>query len=263
MMKKAIIVTIALSFLCLFGCEKTETVIYTTEDGKKTSDITEIEGKASYEVIGNQEVSIEANKLHEQARIAGQAGDYEKAISLLNKAISISPNWAYPYYDLAYTYLLIGSNAKALEMYRKVDKLEPKGFFTTKTAIWCLEREKDNTFPEGLYLSYLYLEWVEPEKKLNIINGIITKIPAFAPAWKEKALLVDDDKEKRIIIDKALDLNPDPGIYGILILNKASLLYGLGKKREAIDMITKLINNKNTTTGISVMAKESLKSFKL
>ena len=38
---------------------------------------------------------------------AGGAGDYKKAITLLERASSVAPEWPYPVYDMAFTYLLM------------------------------------------------------------------------------------------------------------------------------------------------------------
>jgi hypothetical protein len=42
-------------------------------------------------------------RLHKQARQAGGAGDYKKAITLLERASSLAPAWPYPVYDAAFT----------------------------------------------------------------------------------------------------------------------------------------------------------------
>ena len=95
----------------------------------------------------------------------------------------IEPLWAYPVYDLAFTYLLMGDFDNALKYYRETDAIEPDGFFTTKTAIYTLEGEKAGLFPEGLYTFYMQIEWTEePEKKYSIAKQIVDNVPLFAPA---------------------------------------------------------------------------------
>ena len=142
-------------------------------------------------------INEQANLLHLEAREAGQAGNYQLAIEKLLEVMTIEPLWAYPVYDLAFTYLLVGDFDNALKYYRETDVLEPDGFFTTKTAIYTLEGEKEGLFPEGLYTFYMQIEWTdEPEKKYHIAKQIVDNVPAFAPAWKEIAYLQTDPEER-------------------------------------------------------------------
>src|ERR1700685_177920 len=43
----------------------------------------------------------EATRLHEEARVAGGRGDYDRALELLSRAHSLAPTWPYPLYDAA------------------------------------------------------------------------------------------------------------------------------------------------------------------
>jgi len=109
--------------------------------------------------MSNQIIDPAAKALHIEARELGQYGKYDLCIDKLEKAIKIEPTWAYPIYDLAYTYLLKGDFDSALKFYKKTDDLEPQGFFTTKTALYSLEGEKSGKFPKGLYIAYMQIEW--------------------------------------------------------------------------------------------------------
>ncbi len=91
------------------------------------------------------------------------------AIEKLKKANELAPNWAYPVYDLAYTYLLMQDFPNALKYYARTDNRKPRGFFTAKTAHWSLKKEKEGAFQEGLYFNYMQIEWVNTdEEKLKI-----------------------------------------------------------------------------------------------
>src|SRR5690349_245552 len=90
----------------------------------------------------NTEPPADANQLHQEGRTLAQAGKYDAAIAKFKQSMALKPDWAYPYYDLAFTYLLMENWELALEYYHKVDALEPNGFFTAKTAIYALEGEK-------------------------------------------------------------------------------------------------------------------------
>jgi len=248
------------------GCGKPDAgnrVEYTQPDGTKTSEIKGIgDGQATYQVVGKGNIPRKAKQLHSEARAKGEAGDYESAIKLLNEAIAIAPDWAYPHYDMAFTFLLRGDSAKALTKYRDTDRLEPEGFFTTKTAVWSLEREENGSLPKGTYLAYVSLEWAELGKKQHTIDLMVTNTPSFAPAWKEKALLTETPTQRLQCLDKALSLDPDPETRGICILNKAALLNSLGQKTEAQKMAKELAQSQNSTASTKALAGEFLKTFK-
>jgi hypothetical protein len=93
-----------------------------------------------------------AQKLHSEAREFASAGDYENA----------------------------------LKHYQLTDKIEPKGFYTSKTALHTLEREISGDLAKGIYKAYVSLESVGNEaEKLEMIKLLIEKFPDFAPGWKE------------------------------------------------------------------------------
>ncbi|MNJ91972.1 hypothetical protein D3C87_96270 [compost metagenome] len=207
-------------------------------------------------------INEQANVLHLEAREAGQAGNYQLAIEKLVEAMSIEPLWAYPVYDLAFTYLLVGDFDNALKYYRETDALEPDGFFTTKTAIYTLEGEKAGLFPEGLYTFYMQIEWTEePEKKYHIAKQIADNVPLFAPAWKEIAYLQSDPEERMYSIEQGLAGNPDRETKGILLLNKAMILNDKGDREAAKMILAELIESQETTSANSEIARVALKSI--
>lgn len=203
-----------------------------------------------------------ANLLHLAARDAGQAGNYAMAIEKLQEAMALEPLWAYPVYDLAFTYLLLSDFENALKYYKETDALEPDGFFTTKTAIYSLEGELNGDFPEGLYTFFMQIEWTEePEKKYAIAKRIVDNVPTFAPAWKELAYLQNDPEERMYSIDQGLEGNPDPETKGILLINKAMLLHEKGDSESAAKLLMELIDAQETTLSNNEIAKVALKSI--
>ncbi|GHB91878.1 hypothetical protein GCM10007047_03490 [Cerasicoccus arenae] len=204
----------------------------------------------------------DAKRLHQEARLKGQAGEYDAAIALLNQAIQIAPDWAYPRYDLAFTHLLINDPAKALAIYRQVDELEPQGFFATKTAVWSLEREAKEEFPRGLFLSYTMLEWEQSnESKLQKVNTLIKNAPNFAPAWKEKAILTENLDDRINYLNRGLSYNPDAETKGMLIMNKAMALQLLGRQKEANQLLQGLITDPQSTRATVSLSQQILKSM--
>jgi tetratricopeptide (TPR) repeat protein len=212
--------------------------------------------------MGNQNIDPTAERLHQEARKLGESGEYDLCISKLEEAIKIEPAWAYPTYDLAFTYLLKGDFDNALKYYKKTDELEPKGFFTAKTALYTLEGEKSGKFPKGLYLEYMQIEWTDDyNRKLDIAKTITQEVPDYAPAWKEFADLLNDKIERLKAIEKGLSKDPDADTKGILLINKAIILNDNGKKEEAKQLLSDLISSSDVTTGNIGLAKFTLKSI--
>lgn len=226
------------------------------------SDLANATGQVNYQVMENKAIDPKAQSLHQEARALGQEGKYDLAITKLNEAISIEPAWAYPTYDLAFTYLLKGDYENALKFYKKTDELEPRGFFTAKTAIYALEGEKAGKFPKGLYINYMQIEWTEDRsKKLGLAKTITQQAPEFAPAWKELSGLSDDKKERLNAIEQGLSEHPDAETKGMLLINKALILDSDGNKEEARRLLGDLIFSPDVTRGNVAMAKFTLKTI--
>ena len=198
--------------------------------------------------MSEYEIPPEAMKLHEEARAAGQSGDLQNSIALLEEAHELAPDWPYPLYDLAFTYLLRQDFKSALKYYRATDEIDPAGFFTAKTAIWSLEKEESGEFVSGLYLAYVQLEWVDNlEEKLDLSRKIVARFPTFAPAWKEISVHLKTDEERLETIEHALTLNPDPETLGVLLLNQALIYQRKGETSRARDIVEALLKGEDTT----------------
>lgn len=129
----------------------------------------------------DRQLNQQAQALHREARYLGQSGNYDGALEKLAEAMRLEPDWPYPVYDKAFTYLLRGDTALALAYYNKTDELAPRGFFTTKTAIYVLQGE---FMGEGIYMAYMQIEWTDDtDMNIAIAQSIAEKVPEFAPAW--------------------------------------------------------------------------------
>ena len=211
--------------------------------------------------MSDQIIQPAAQQLHNEARALGQAGNYDEAIAKLESAMQIDPHWAYPVYDLAFTWLLKGDTEKALEYYQQTDSMKPMGFFTTKTAVYSLEGEKSGKFPAGLYMAYMQSEWTDdPALKMQIIRAITEQVPDYAPAWKELANLSDDNVFRLEIINTGLSKEPDAETENVLLLNKAMILHNDGKDEEAKQILNGIIAANKTTSGVEI-ANHVLASF--
>jgi len=222
------------------------------------SDLKGFSGTLSWEIQSEKTVSKIAMENHQKGRQYGQKGDYKNSLKYLKQACEADPSWAYPRYDMAYTYMLMGDSNKAFELYKKVDSMAPRGFFTTKTAIYTLDGEAKGLFPKGLYMAFLSLEWMEAKKKSEAVLNIVNKVPSYAPGWKEVVSLSGNDEAALSAIDNGLKAKPDLETYGILMINKALILHKNGKVKEAINILGELSLNKSSSLATEKIAKQTL-----
>lgn len=240
-----------------------ENIEFTDMSGNKISkaELQKSTGSYNYEIYGTENISDFAISLHNEARQYGQTRDYKNAILKLKQANKEAPNWAYPLYDLAYTYLLQDDYKNALKYYRLTDSIAPNGFFKSKTALFTLEKEINGTYKKGLYKSYIALEWIDnPTEKKEMIELFISKFPLYPPAWQEYSSFLDGEKRKDAI-EKGLKLNPDIETKGILLINKALVININGNYNEASNILMNVIFDKNSTFGNVEMAKFVLNSI--
>ena len=96
------------------------------------------------------EIPPEAHRLHAEGRSAGSRGDYDQALTLLGRAAALAPDWPYPPYDAAFTYLMRGDTRAAQNLYERVANLSPSGFFTCRTTLDMLRREHAGQLSAGI-----------------------------------------------------------------------------------------------------------------
>lgn len=238
-------------------------VVFRGADGRALTmdELRGLTGNFRYEVVGKSNVPAEAETLHKQARQAGGSGNYKKAITLLEQAAKLAPQWPYPVYDMAYTYLLMKDADNARKHYRKTVELAPRGYFTAITALDTLVREEKGELPPGTYLAYLSLEWLDdPAKKAETVRQLLKRVPAFAPGWKEVAVLAGDDADKLAAVAKGLAANPDAETKGILLINKALILDRQGDHDGAVRLLGELALDPASTYATEHLAKVTLAS---
>jgi len=236
-------------------------IIFRDPDGRilTEDDLRGVSGTFRYEIVGNSQVSAKAESLHSQGRQAGASGDYKRAINLLEQAHNLAPQWPYPVYDMAFTYLLMKDTKNARVYYRKTIELSPRGFFEAITAVDALDREEKGELPTGTYVKYLSLEWTnDPEQKTEIVHQLLRAAPDFAPAWKELATLSGDDAEQLAAIERGLAAHPDGETKGILQVNKALILHRKGDHEGAIRLLGETALDPASPYDTEQMAKVSL-----
>lgn len=224
-----------------------------------TKDLEGVTGKVRWEIIAGSEIPPEASRLHDEARAAGGRGDYTRALDLLERAHRLAPDWPYPIYDAAFTYLLQGDFAKAEERYAEVDRMAPRGFFTAKTSLDCLRRERAGAIPTGFCQAFASLEWMEDKaQKRGVLEGIVAKFPEFPAAWKELSNLLPDDEARLRAIDRGLACEPDGETKGMLLINKALILDRRGDRDGAVKILGELALDPQSTLATEALAKATL-----
>jgi len=201
----------------------------------------------------------QAVKLHQQGRMSGEVGNFQEALAYFQQARELAPQWPFPLYDTAYTYLLMGDAAKALAAYEQVDKLQPQGFAETKRMVECLRREKAGRIPKGTYRKFIdVMRSRSPEELEQKLKALTKAAPGFYPAWRELIPFGKDLDEQDKLMAKALSLEPDPQSKGELLVYKANLLRRRGKDMEARALLQSLVDDPKSLPSTVTDAKEAL-----
>jgi tetratricopeptide (TPR) repeat protein len=203
----------------------------------------------------------EAVALHEQGRNAGAAGDYQRALDQFGQAHTLAPDWAYPLYDIAFTYLLTEDTAKAEGYYATVDRMEPRGFFTCKTFLDALRRERLGSLPPRFCKAFFLLEGMPKPQKKTVLRQIGEKFPDFPPVWKELSAVLDDPDERLVTIERGLELEPDGETLGMLIINKALILSQRNDQEQAVCLLGELALDQQATMHAEMLAKLVLRQI--
>jgi tetratricopeptide (TPR) repeat protein len=224
-----------------------------------TRDLKGLTGRVDWEIRGGDPVPPAARRLHDEARAAGSRDDFERALRLLDRAHVLAPRWPYPVYDAAFTYLLQGDQDTAERFYAEVDRMAPRGFFTCKTTLDSLRRERTGELPEGFCRAFVTLEWLrDPPRKRAILEDMVARCPAFAPAWKELATQLEDPADQLRAIEAGLGANPDAETRGALLINKALLLHQRGEREPAVAILGELALDPASTLATEMLAKWAL-----
>lgn len=187
--------------------------------------------------------------------------DNETALRYYQAAADESPRWPYPTYTAATIYLDQKNYAKAYEFYRRVDRLSPRGFLRTRTALYTLEQEQQGKLPVGTYLLLTQLEWMfalDMKKATKTALDMTARRPDFAPGWQELAKLEDDPAKRLVLIEKGLSKNPDVETRGALLVAKAEALAERGNKAVALQMLGDLALDPASTGETETLAKSAI-----
>lgn len=233
-------------------------VIFTSSDGRtlRLEDLRGATGTFRWEVIEGV-VPHQATELHQRGRKAAAAGRHDEALRLLAEAREAAPDWPYPVYDAAFTWLLKGDLPRALALYQQVVQMSPRGFMTALAAVHTLEREVQGALPVGTWLRFLSTEW-KPAKKREILEQLLAGAPRYAPALKGLAQLEEDLQVRAEGLQRALDADPDADTRGVVRVNLALTLHAQGARQRAVDLLMDLALDPASTYTTEHMAKVAL-----
>jgi len=249
--------TIVLGLAIAVGCAKDRA---RSDAGHRLTrkDLAGATGTYRWEIVGRDAVPAEADRLHQEGRAAGAAGDHARALALFDEAHKLAPTWPYPIYDAAYTYLLQGDTARAEAGYAEVDKLAPRGFFTNKTSLDCLRRERAGKLPADFCRLFVMTEWLPADQRKQALHTMVDRAPDFGAAWHELSeAITDDERAREHAIDMGLAATSDPESRGLMLINKALLLQEKDRA-EAIRILGALVVDPTSTLGTEHMAKATL-----
>ena len=137
--------------------------------------------------------------------------------------------------------------------------MPPRGFFTAKTSLDCLRRERVHVLPSGFCMGFASLEWMdEKAKKTALLEGIVEKFPTFPAAWKELSSLLEDEDARLRAITQGLEHDPDPETKGMLLINRALILHRRGEHDSAVTILGELALDPQSTLGTETLAKAML-----
>lgn len=233
-------------------------IVFRDSAGRTLSleDLKAFTGRATFEIGDDSEVPQEARALHDQGRTAGSEGSYDRALSLFAEAAAMAPRWPFPVYDSAFSYLRMGDSTRALECFRRTLDLAPGGFYMAVTAVQALEREEVGSLPRGTFFAYSHLEWIDDsETKEALVRQLTAAAPKFAPAWNALAGLLTDDTARLRAIEQGLAADPDPDTRGVLLVNRALILFNQGKHEEATAILGVLALDPASSPASATQAK--------
>lgn len=190
---------------------------------------------------------------------AGSSGDFRRAMEDFREAHRLVPRWTQPVYQGAWTALLLGDAALAETLYAWTDKMVPRGYWTAKTAVDCLRRERAGEFPAGTYIHYVMLESEsDNDRRREALEEMVKRSPGFAPAWKDLGVLRAAPEERLDAIERGLVSRPDRETRGFLLIQKAQLLEGRGRQDAAAALLRSLLDPEVGTLQSASLARVKL-----
>jgi len=203
---------------------------------------------------------------YELGRIYVALNQYDKAITVMSKALDIykkwesKPRWAYDYIMLGFSYHETGQYRKEKKLYKKAEQDFPDSYYVPqRQAILALTEEdtvaanryiekcisiaEDISLPvvdTKFGLAYIYTEGGYLDKAEDCYREAISTEPENPSCLNNLGwFLIHEDRnidEGVELMDKALKIRPNSYLY---LENKGEGLYKQGKYNEALDLLEK------------------------
>ena len=194
-------------------------------------------GKLRWFIEDQDTVPEEAIRLFDRGREAGTAGRNDEAIRLFWQAHVLSPGWLYPVYEAAWSFFLEGNSSEAERLYAWIDRMEPRGYWTTKEALDCIRRERKGEWLSGTYESYARLEFEAQDARAVKLEDLVKRAPTLAPAWKDLTVLRPTPESRLGAVNAGLASRPDPETRGFLLVHEVTVLQELGRAAAADSLL--------------------------
>ena len=215
----------------------------------------------AFVVVGHRDVPAEAQVLQAQGRAAVEAGRLGEARRLLQAAMAAAPEWPQPVDDAAFIALCRGEFLLALELYRRVDRLAPSGFFQSKAAIHTLEREVAGELPFGAYRALVQLEHMPRDQARQQLVSVTEHFPDLGRAWLMRIGLALSDAERAEVVRAGLAAKCDVDTLGALRANQAIQEVNAGDRSAGVAALADIANDPASTDSNRQMARMLLERF--
>jgi hypothetical protein len=218
-------------------------------------DAKSIGGNAPWSLVDEDQASADARAHWKAGMEAGGAYKWPQAMAEFRAAHRLSPRWAQPVYQGAWTALLMGDDALAETLYVWTDRLVPQGYWTAKSGRDCLERERLGEFPAGLYRRYVQLEFLDSAARAKQLETLVKEHPSFAPAWKDLSVLRTSDAGRDEAYRHGMAGRPDAETRCFLQLFRAQWLIRAKRADEASRILEQLRTDPATTLQVRVLSQ--------
>jgi len=224
-----------------------------------TDEVVRANGRVAWTIEDEDGVPAAAVAQVRAGMDAGSSGDFKRAIEHFREAHRLVPRWTQPVYQGAWTALLLGDAALAETLYAWTDRMVPRGYWTAKTAVDCLRRERAKEFPAGTYIHYVSLESEsDNDRRRGALEELVKRSPGFAPAWKDLSVLRAAPEDRLEAVERGLLSRPDRETRGFLLIQKAQLLEDRGKRDAAAALLRSLLDPEVGTLQSASLAKVKL-----
>jgi len=164
--------------------------------------------------LGPQYEDVLGKLAIERGVTAIRRGDLDRAVSSLDLAVRVRPEWPFPFYQRAWARFLAGDSGGAADDYRDCARRK-RVFFTVQRELRCLEDVASGELPLDAYRAYCAVRdqvRTKPELVEESALRLLERAPEFAPGHAmlaEARLAQGEAVGAREAAEEALRHDPD------------------------------------------------------